>query len=183
MINESSEDMSRLNKNFKKKSGYSFDIIDMSNRKALNYIKKEWINKGKGIKGAIAVCKEDDRLAGYIYVKEKPIGNIGPFMVYKEYRGYGVSELLLKKAINDYKGKRLGVYADNEIALRLYKKFGFVIVNESEDDEGNKYYIMELKSSIVRENCMEILDESYFDEDFLSDLYNKPSAKGVEDYL
>ena len=173
MINESSEDMSRLNKNFKKKSGYSFDIIDMSNRKALDYIKKEWINKGKGIKGAIAVCKEDDILAGYIYVKEKPVGNnIGPFMVYKEYRGYGASELLLKKAIDDYKGDTLGVYADNEIALRLYKKFGFIVVKESKEDEGNKYYIMKLKSSVVRENYTKILDESYFDEGFLSDFYN-----------
>ena len=40
--------------------------------------------------------------AGYIYVKsEAPNkGTIWPLMVFDKYRGYGLSEILLKEAIN-----------------------------------------------------------------------------------
>jgi ribosomal protein S18 acetylase RimI-like enzyme len=142
-VNES-KDASELDSDFKKKSDLHFKILDMKSSSANKYIPKEWKDEFnyKAKDAAIAVCKEDDKLAGFIYWNPKS-GAIGPLKVYSEYRGYGISELLLKTAI-DGGGYKLGVYEDNNVAYNLYKKMGFKEVDRKEYADGDVAIMMEL---------------------------------------
>ena len=136
-INES-KDSSTIDKDFKKKSDKHFKYIDMNSSEALKYITKDWLN---GKLGEIAVCKEDDKLAGYIYVNKS--GTIAPLEVYKNYRGYGVSNVLFKDAVEKMKGKKLGVYSDNQVAINLYKKFGFKETGRKKYADSDEVIMME----------------------------------------
>ncbi len=66
--------------------------------------------------------------------------------VLPEYCGEGVGSLLMDKLIseigNNYDGLRLGVHPKNEVAIKLYEKFGFVVY-----ETGNGGYLQ-----MVREN-------------------------------
>ena len=54
----------------------------------------------------------------------------------------------MKDIINKYGGFKLGVYSDNEVAIRLYKKLGFVEINKKTYKDGDVVIIMQLKNSI-----------------------------------
>lgn len=88
----------------------------------------------------------NNEFAGYCIVNKSRI--IGPLYVEKEFRGYGLGELLFKDIINKYGGNQLGVYSDNEIAIKLYKKYGFEIYSKTYKD-GDIVYLMKLKSDRV----------------------------------
>ena len=141
---DESKDQSTLDKNFKKKNGLHFNYLDI-HKEGLKYIPKEWQQEFnfKAKEGYIAVCKEDNKLAGFIYWSLKS-GIISPLLVYKNYRGYGISEVLMKHAISGG-GYKLGVYCDNEIAIRLYKKLGFKEIEHKHYADGTEYMIMELE--------------------------------------
>ena len=73
--------------------------------------------------------------------------------VYDEYRGYGLSNILLKDAIEKYNANNLGVYSDNEVSIKLYEKFGFKKTKEKEYKDGDKVIFMSLDNkSIKHEN-------------------------------
>ena len=137
-----SKDASVIEDDFKKKSGKSFKLIDLNTKEALKYVSDKWRN---GKECRLAICKEDDKLAGYIYWNKS--GTVAPMEVYKDYRGYGLSETLMKEAIKNG-GNKLGVYSDNEVAIRLYKKLGFVETGRKKYKDGDEVIIMELKSSL-----------------------------------
>ena len=139
-LNES-KDQSTLDSNFKTKSGYTFKLIDIYSQAALKYIEEQWRINQYSKPGIIAVCNQTDELAGYVYVNNA--GTISPLQVYKKYRGYNLSETLMKWAI-DKGGYKLGVYADNEVAIKLYKKLGFEEVNRKEYKDGDVAIMMEL---------------------------------------
>lgn len=147
IINES-KDKSYIKKNFKKKSGINFKIIKLTDNNLFNLdcIKndidlnnnlKYWISKGK--LGEIAIEEKSKNIAGYICVNKD--GIIAPFFIYDDYRGYGLSEILLQNIIDKYNGNQLGVYADNKVAIRLYEKYDFKIV-ETKIIKNEKVYIM-----------------------------------------
>ena len=65
-----------------------------------------------------------------------------------EYRGRGIAERLLKAIItegrkNGYSTAQINMYAGNEPALRLYKKLGFEVIEETQD----KYFEEKIRSS------------------------------------
>lgn len=127
MVNES-EDKSKLSSNFKKKTGENFRFIDFKDSSALNYMDKSYKENAKkmlesGCTGEIAINSEK-KFAGQVYVSDENV--INDLEVIKEFRGYGVGEQLLKDAIHKYKGDSLWVEKDNEVAINLYKKYGFV---------------------------------------------------------
>ena len=138
---------SSLDKRFKKKSGKSFNIIDINNINAINYMKQDdilsknldYIDKHRV--GEIAVC--DGKLAGYIFVTKS--GEIQPIHIFEEYRGYGLSNTLMKDSITKYGAKKLGVYSDNLVAIKLYKKFGFKVVGNKVYKDGSEILFMERK--------------------------------------
>ena len=151
-INESSlyesDDASKLDKNFKSKSGIEFDIVDIRDKKVKGNIDEI---KGKYkdyFKGFAAFEKETDNFAGFIRIwpdwvlEEKYHGNlISPVEVKSKYRGYGLGKLLVKKAIEKYDANMLMVAKDNEVAINMYKKLGFSI-SQNTKWKNEDYYIM-----------------------------------------
>ena len=132
---------SELDADFKKKTGKTFKYIDMNSSAAMKYITKDWLN---GKNAEIAVCKEDEKLAGLIYVNKS--GTIAPLRVYDKYKGYGVGDKLFKDAVEKFKGQKLGVYSDNQVAINLYKKYGFEEVDRKKYKDGDEVIIMQKKS-------------------------------------
>ena len=150
-----SKDKSTVEKSFKKKN-HNFKIYDLHDSKVLNLscvknnekIKKDLEYKiEKGKKGEIAIDSLTGNFAGYIVVNKS--GVIGPLYIEKEFRGYGLSNRLFEDVVKKYKGKELGVYSDNEIAMNLYKKFGFEKYSEKNYKDGDKVILMKLKSGRV----------------------------------
>lgn len=85
---------------------------------------------------AVGLVAESDRvLVGYCYVGRKrphtAVSHRGGvyISVKKEFRGKGVGTMLLKEMIQKCRGKfeilELEVFAENQPAIHLYKKFGF----------------------------------------------------------
>ena len=132
---------SKLDKNFKKKTGIHFKYIDILSPTVIKYLKRddefllvknlERIRKERV--GELVVDTDNDILAGYIFVTHN--GHINPLYVFPEYRGYGLSKKLLKDAINKYNAISLNVRSDNAIAIKTYKDVGFDIVKEFKENE------------------------------------------------
>ena len=140
-----SQDESHLDKDHTTKKGYTFKYIDLDSPEAEKYVKdnggvKEWRNRAKFAE--LAICKETNEIAGFIYVR-KENGVMGPLKVVKKYRGYGVSNKLFEDGVKKFGGKELGVFKDNEIAKHLYDSHGFKVV----EDKGT-YYKMALKEDV-----------------------------------
>ena len=151
-INESllyeSDDASKLDKNFKHKSGIEFDIVDIRDKKV-----KENIDEIKGkykdyFKGFAAFEKGTDNFAGFIRIwpdwvlEEKYHGNlISPVEVKSKYRGYGLGRLLVEKSMEKFNANMLMVAKDNEVAINMYKKLGFSI-SQNTKWKNEDYYIM-----------------------------------------
>ena len=106
--------------------------------------------------GEIAIYEDDDKLAGYIYIgggdkyTNRNYGFIQTLEVIKKYRGYGLSNKLLEDAIKKYHAIDLVVSVHNEVAVRLYKKHGFVIIGYSSDKKDE--YWMKLKSKLDKDD-------------------------------
>ncbi|MBU5439620.1 GNAT family N-acetyltransferase [Tissierella sp. MSJ-40] len=82
----------------------------------------------------VFICKENNKLAGYIYVEAEPEfgeGNIEFFAVNESYRGKGIGSKLLTMGLkwlfsfNSIDSITLCVNLKNEKAINLYKKVGF----------------------------------------------------------
>lgn len=61
--------------------------------------------------------------------------------VFKKYRGKGYGSQIIKYCIDHYPVKELTVETSNEVAIHLYKKFGFKIKKTFKDD-GKEFYDM-----------------------------------------
>ncbi|MDR3346522.1 MAG: ribosomal protein S18-alanine N-acetyltransferase [Campylobacteraceae bacterium] len=104
----------------------SFDrsSFAMSRQNFIYHINKEAV---------LYVYEADDTLAGYILVfvrKNSPKARIYSVAVKESYRGQGIATALFEKAISYAKETAkdtitLEVRADNENAIKLYKKLGF----------------------------------------------------------
>ncbi len=94
--------------------------------------------------GEIAINISSNELVGYIFIKtnKREKGFISPLWVSKKYRNKGIGKKLLKDAIDKYEAIDLVVKKDNKVALNLYKKYGFVIIGDGNND---KEYWMKLK--------------------------------------
>lgn len=146
-INES-VDKSTFDKKFKKKIGLKFETMNINDSRVKTIVSDkfyEWIEEIKHKKnGIIGIESKSKTFAGYIFVSKNHGKRkvIAPFKVYEKYRGYGLGEILLKEAIDNFGGNELGVYSDNEVAIELYKKYGFKFVNTKKYKDGDKVIIM-----------------------------------------
>jgi len=82
---------------------------------------------------------KDDEPVCYVNADDK--GMIVSMEVSPKYRGSGLSKQLLNVATSNLKAYRLTVNKKNELAIDIYKKYGFDI-----EDEGSVMYTMSLKS-------------------------------------
>ena len=98
---------------------------------------KSFLRKIKQHQAVKLVVFTDNKLIGVADIKlgdkaiETHVGTFG-ITIHKNYRGEGIGKLLMKLVLDNakesIKGMRiviLGVFGDNPIAHRMYKKFGF----------------------------------------------------------
>lgn len=138
-INESSY-KSKLDTNIKKKN-----LIKLSN---LELRTKQNNDEGKSL---TLSWYNDNKLVATILVDTIPASDgylwFGSFRVNKKYRNCGLGEQILKLVTSSkYKAGALAVNKDNEVAIYLYKKFGFEISKSRTSEE---YYYMYLKKNKI----------------------------------
>lgn len=139
-----SEDSSKLNKNFKSKgqlklSSFNRTMVnDVLAKKYNFYCTAEDL---KYLKGYVYTDKKDGSLVAIIAVATYTDGEtwIQPIRVSKKYRGYGLSKQLMDVAIHQLGAKYLAVYSDNEIAIKLYKEYGFRVYRKVDYSDGVVY--------------------------------------------
>lgn len=159
------ENKSTLDPNHKtKKTDTTFKFIDLKDPSVDKYLKQDkycteyWDYIHKSCIGEIVIDADSDCIAGYVFLDNKKYpGFITPVVVIKKYRGYGLSSKLVKDAINKYKAIDLTVTKDNEIAIKLYKDNGFVIIG---DGNSKNEYWMKLKSKLTDEEKSKVVNES-----------------------
>ena len=132
-----------------KKYAKPIKIIDHSNGKYKEYLLKDKYCKKyfdaftKKNNGELIIDIETDDVIGYVFVgnknDKKNTGFIHSLEVNKQYRGYGFGNILIKDAISKLHGYDLTVDKDNEIAIRMYKKHGFIIDKSRETKD--RYYM------------------------------------------
>ena len=187
IIMTESTQKSVMDKSFKKKTGGNFEFLDLHDVRAKEYLfKNSYFNKYfkstySYTNGEIAVDKDKNKLAGYIYVgggnksTNRNYGFIQTLEVLKPYRGYGLSTRLLKDAIKKYHAVDLTCYKDNEVAMNLYKKHGFVIIGYGNSKNKMDYW-MKLKSKLTKDDKVmkESVSDSLFTENVIlnkNDIY------------
>ena len=73
------------------------------------------------------VWLNDKQVVGYINVEEKDDDYkwIQAFEIYEPYKGHGLSKQMLNVAIREFGATNLSVSKNNEVAIKLYKSYGF----------------------------------------------------------
>ena len=73
------------------------------------------------------VWLNDKQVVGYINVEEKDDDYkwIQAFEIYQPYKGHGLSKQILGVAVRELGATNLSVSKNNEVAIRLYKSYGF----------------------------------------------------------
>lgn len=147
-LNESI-DKSTIDKDFKNKSGLKFDFVNMSNPSTFEF----WANGDekqakeflKEREGKVALESKSKEFAGLLTVdrasKEFSI------LVEEKFRGYGLGDKLLNIAIKEYGANNLYVFADNKVAIRMYKNVGFKEVSR-DTKNGEEVIIMKLNEEV-----------------------------------
>lgn len=124
---------------------------DKDCKRLLPYIKKSI--------GEIIIDVDNDKFIGDIWINNTDSkGFIQGLGVAKEYRGYGFSDKLVQDAITKYGAVDLVVHKNNEVAIKLYKKHGFVIIEGGKDGD----WWMKQKSKLTKDD--KILNESVITE-------------------
>lgn len=100
------------------------------------------------------IWKYDDDIVGVGSVRyiDANCNWITAVQINPKYRGYGLGNQILDFCVKELNGNALTVATDNKIALRMYKKYGFKISNESLADVKagrRKVYFMYLNKNNV----------------------------------
>ncbi|MCM1295168.1 MAG: GNAT family N-acetyltransferase [Muribaculaceae bacterium] len=108
-----------------------------------------WTDNKKIVAG-LCVSKPDDKFPGQTWITSLEIT--------KDYRGHGLSKQLLDFACRNCNANALGVAEDNEIARRLYEKYGFKYgddVGKKDHNGTNRLMYLGETASILQEMAYE----------------------------
>lgn len=117
-------------------------------------------------KGYIWIDKKTDMPAAIVNVEEKDDGFtwIQAFEIFVPYKGHGLSKDILNVAIRELKATNLSVNKDNQVAIKIYKSYGFKTYKTTEymyfmsidknafDDEDIYDESTIIKSAILKSN-------------------------------
>ena len=80
------------------------------------------------------VWLKDKQIVGYINVEEKDDDSkwIQAFEIFPPYKGHGLSKQMLNIAVNEFGANYLSVSKNNELAIKVYKSYGFKIYKSSD---------------------------------------------------
>lgn len=80
----------------------------------------------------------DDKIIGSILLKDMPQGKlIDEIYIEKEFRNTGIGTDIIRKILENNRNIYLWVYKENEKAVSLYNRLGFIIVDETD----SRYYM------------------------------------------
>ena len=80
----------------------------------------------------------DDKIIGSILLKDMPQGKlIDEIYIEKEFRNNGIGTDIIRKMLENNRNIYLWVYKENSKSVLLYKRLGFIIVDETE----SRYYM------------------------------------------
>ena len=135
LLKSTDEDINRLIE-YKKRTIYEYakDLSDEEINRINNYVNSEVskliidyyniIVDNKIVGCLLLTNKDDGKLLDEIYLEE-------------EYRNKGIGTDIIKNILNNNDIVYLWVYKENEGAVSLYKKLGFIIIEETE----SRYYM------------------------------------------
>ena len=106
---------------------------------------------------------DNKKVVGYINVEEKDDDYkwIQAFEIYEPYKGHGLSKQMLKIAVTELGATNLSVSKDNELAIKIYKSFGFKTYKSTD----SMYFMSRDKN----------IEEAYYTKDPISGAYLKSS--------
>ena len=114
----------------------------------------------------------DKQVVGYVNVEEKDDDSkwIQALEIYAPYKGHGLSKQMLGIAVGELGATELSVSKNNEVAIKLYKSYGFKTYKSTDTmyfmsrnkniDEANSYYV---KDSLTGTN----IKTAFTDHDFI----------------
>lgn len=114
-------------------------------------------------KGYIWIDKKTDMPAAIVNVEEKDDGFtwIQAFEIFVPYKGHGLSKDILNVAIRELKATNLSVNKDNQVAIKVYKSYGFKTYKTTE-----AMYFMSIDKNAFDDDD----DEDIYDESVTSEL-------------
>ena len=109
-------------------------------------------------KGYIWIDKKTDMPAAIVNVEEKDDGFtwIQAFEIFVPYKGHGLSKDILNVAIRELKATNLSVNKDNQVAIKIYKSYGFKTYKTTE----YMYFMSIDKNAFDDDDDEDIYDES-----------------------
>ena len=132
-------------------------------------------------KGYIWIDKKTDMPAAIANVEEKDDGFtwIQAFEIFVPYKGHGLSKDILNVAIRELKATNLSVNKDNQVAIKVYKSYGFKTYKTTE-----AMYFMSIDKNAFDDDDEDIYDESTIMESYNSQYkYSKLSSqKEINDF-
>ena len=80
------------------------------------------------------VWLKDKQIVGYINVEEKDDDSkwIQAFEIFPPYKGHGLSKQMINIAVNEFGANYLSVSKNNDLAIKVYKSYGFKIYKSSD---------------------------------------------------
>ena len=104
-------------------------------------LKKYYRKLNRDTIGEMLINEENGDLIDHVFVWKTPEnkGFIFNVEVNPKYRGNGYGKILLDDAVKDLGGIDLTVKKDNKVAISMYLKYGFEIVDSVNDD--TEYYM------------------------------------------
>ena len=112
------------------------------NIKAHDYISENyWMENYDSVKrllpqSEVHIYEEGNEIKGFIGIVDKSY-IAGLFVLY-QYHSNGIGSKLVEKCKQNYPLLRLDVYAKNLKAIKFYKKHGFIIEKEKENEDTRK---------------------------------------------
>ena len=80
----------------------------------------------------------DDKIIGSILLKDMPQGKLlDEIYLEKDFRNTGIGTDIIRKILEKNRNIYLWVYKENKKAISLYKRLGFIIVDETD----SRYYM------------------------------------------
>nr|WP_143152465.1 N-acetyltransferase [Clostridium cavendishii] len=124
------------------------EIWKLSTIKAHDFIdKKYWENNYNVVKNVYIpmadtfVYDDGKDIRGFISIINNEF--IGAVFIDIDYQGLGIGSTLIDYVSDKYKKIELAVYKENERAVKFYKKKGFKVIREEQnEDSGFDEYIM-----------------------------------------